>query len=217
MKTYFSQTVLRVVQRLADAPEQTLSLVASRFSTELQPEPSTTPAPDHVMLRLESVFEALSELPFQPDVTAALDLACETLEAELPSETVAAGLYNINADEVRIVTARGMERELLCGATMTRGCCFGGRAAAEPFVISGGPGGADWLGSGEEGSEVLLCPIICDDYLLGVLAVANPLCTGSFAEHDLELVSYMAGQLASFIQDLRRRPSIPAPMIGRRV
>lgn len=216
MKTYLSQTVLRVVQRLVDAPEHTLSLVASRFSTELQPEPSANPAPDHVMLRLESVFEALSELPFQPDTTAALELACDALQAELPSETVAAGLYNINADEIRIVAARGMEHDLLRGATMSRGCCFGGRAAEEPFVISGGPDGADWLGSGEEASEVLLCPIVCDDRLLGVLAVANPLCTDTFAAHDLELVSYVAGQLASFIQALRRRPSIPAPMIARR-
>jgi hypothetical protein len=69
MKTYLSQTVLRAVQRLADAPEHTLSLVAARFGTEFQLEPAANEAPDHVMMRLERTFDALSELPFQPDVT----------------------------------------------------------------------------------------------------------------------------------------------------
>src|SRR5690349_8434066 len=105
MKSHLSHTILRVVQRLADAPEHTLSLVAARFSTEL-PQLNANPAPDHVMHRLESVFDALSELSFQPNISAALDLACDTLQAELPAQAIAAGVYDINADEIRIVSAR---------------------------------------------------------------------------------------------------------------
>ena len=76
-------------------------------------------------------------------------------------------------------------------------------------------GGADWLGSGEQGAEVLLCPIASDDHLFGVLAVADCLCTDRFASHDLELVSYVASQLASFIQTLRQCPSMPACAMAR--
>lgn len=216
MKSSLSQTVLRAVQRLVDAPEQTLSLVAARFGTELELDESPSPAPDHLMVQLESVFEALSELPFQPDINAALNLACDALQAELPSGAIAAGLYDINADEVRIVTARGMEQDLLRGMIMTRGRCFAGRVTDAPFVISGGADGADWLGSGDEGSQILLCPIASDGHLLGVLAVADPVCIDRFADHDLELLSYMADQLAAFIQAVRRRPSLPAPAAARR-
>jgi hypothetical protein len=216
MKSSLSQTVLRAVQRIVDAPEQTLSRVAARFGTELELDPNPSPAPDHLMVQLESVFDALSELPFQPDITAALNLACDALQAELPSGAIAAGLYDINADEVRIVTARGMEDDLLRGMIMTRGRCFAGRTTDAPFVINGGPSGADWLGSGDDDSQVLLCPVASDAHLLGVLAVADPVCIDRFGDHDLELVSYVAGQLASFIQAIRQRPSIPAPMIARR-
>jgi GAF domain-containing protein len=216
MKSYLSHTVLRIVQRMVDAPEQTLSRVAERFGTELQLEASGTSAPDHVMVRLESVFDALSELPFQCDVGAAFDLACDTLQAELPAEAIAAGVYDINADEVRIVAARGLEHELGRGSIIPRGRCFAGRTNEEPFLIGGGPGGVDWLGSGDASAEVMLCPIVRDDHLLGVLALATPLCANRFEEHDLELVSYVADQLATFIQAQRRRPSIPAPGTARR-
>jgi GAF domain-containing protein len=210
MKSYLSHTLANVVQRLSDAPEQTLSLVAARFSTEL-PAVNEGEPPDHVVQRLESVFEALSELQLQPSVSAALDFACNVLQAELPSEAVAAGLYDINADEVRIVAARGMEDDLLRGTFMSRERCFVARPPEEAFVISGGPGAADWLGSGEEGAEVLLCPIVCDANLLGVLAVADPLCAARFIDHDVALVRYVADQLSAFIQAERHRPSIPAP------
>lgn len=210
MKSYLSHTFAHAVQRLADAPMQTLTRVAARLSTELPVLDEGAP-PDHVIVRLESVFEALSELPLQPNVNAALDLACDVLQAELPSEAVAAGVYDINADEVRIVAARGMEHDLVRGTFMPRERCFVARPPEEPFVVSGGPGAADWLGSGEDGAEVLLCPITCDANLLGVLAVADPLCTARFAAHDLELVSYVADRLSAFMQAARLCPSIAAP------
>lgn len=209
IKSYLSQTVMRVVQRVADAPETTLSLVAARFGTELRLEPSAEPAPDHVVVRLESAFDALSELPFQQDVGAAFDLACDVLQAELPSEAIAGGLYDINADEIRIVAARGMEQDLLRGSILPRERCFAGREVDEPFVIHGGSDQGDWVCFSGEDAEVLLCPIVHDAHLLGVLAVAEPLCAAGFEEHDRELVSYVASQLAAFIQARRLLPSIP--------
>lgn len=215
MKTYLSHTILRIVQRLADTPEHTLSRVAARFSTELYPEANASPAPEYIVQRLESTFEALSELPFQRDIGAALELACDVLDAELPAQAIAAGLYNINADEIRIVAARGMEQDLLRGMVLSRASCFAGRASEGPFIASGSAGGAAWLGSGEEGAQVLLCPIVLDAHLLGVLAIAEPLCAATFDDHDVELASYVGGQLAAFIQSLRNRPSVPAPAFAR--
>lgn len=213
IKSYLSQTVMRVVQRLADAPEHTLSAVAARFGTEQDLEPNAEPPPEHVLVRLESAFEALSELPFQQDVGAAFDLACDVLQTELPSEAIAGGVYNINADEIRIVAARGMEQDLLRGSILPRTQCFAGREVDEPFVIGGGSDQGDWVCFSGEQATVLLCPIMHDTHLLGVLAIAEPLCSAGFEEHDLELVSYVASQLAGFIHAQRQLPSIlPAPL-----
>jgi GAF domain-containing protein len=216
MKAHLSHTVLNALQRLADAPKQTLSKLAARFGTVLRPEPTASSAPEHITTRLESVFDALSELAFQPDIAAAGDLVCDALQAELPSAAVAAGLYNIDSDEIRIVAARGLEHDLLRGAIMPRARCLPGRAPAEAIIVSGDADGADWIGTGEEGSTVLLCPLLHDANLLGTLAIAEPLCAADFSPHDLELVSYVADQLAAFIQTHRLRPSSPAPALGTR-
>jgi GAF domain-containing protein len=216
MKAHLSHTLLNALQRLASAPQHTLSKVTARFSTGLRLEPAASAAPDHITTRLESVFDALSELSFQPDIAAAGDLVCDALQAELPSAAVAAGLYNIDSDEIRIVAARGLEHELLRGAVMRRERCLAGRAPEEPIIVSGEAAGADWIGTGEEGSSVLLCPILHEANLLGALALAEPLCAADFSYHDLELVSYVAGQLAAFIQTHRLRPSLPTHVLGNR-
>jgi GAF domain-containing protein len=210
MKTHLSHRLLDVVQRLANAPQQTLSKVSARFGAQLPEDPALNAAPDHVVRRLESVFEALSDLSFQPDIAAALDLVCDTLQAELPTAAVAAGVYDINSDEIRIVAARGLEYDLLHGTVMPRERCFA--SAAEHAIIIRGDA-ADWLGTGEQDSTVLLCPVLHDGHLLGVLALAEPLCTAEFDHHDLELLGYVAEQTAGFIKDHRLRPSL-APPVG---
>ncbi len=203
MKSHISHTLLKAVLRLADAPEQTLSRVAARLSTPLPFERISSPPPDAVVMRLESVFEALSELPSQPHIAAALDLACDTMQAELPAHAVAAGLYDIDCDEIHIVAARGVEQDLLRGSVMPRARCLVGGADQTAIIASGDAHGADWLGEGGDGSTVLLCPILHEANLLGVLALADPLCTAQFSQHDLDLTSYVAGQLAAFIQSHR--------------
>jgi hypothetical protein len=214
MKTHFSHTLLNAILRLADAPERTLSRVTARLSG-VPAEPAANATPDHIVRRLENVFESLSDLAFQSNITGALDLVCETLEAELPTAAVAAGLYDIDADQIRIVSARGLEHELVRGTVLSRARCMSGYAAEEAIVVSGETGSADWLGTTDAGSTVLLCPILHEANLLGMLALAEPLCTSSFEAHDLELVAYVAGQLAEFIQGHRLRPSLPAPPSSR--
>jgi len=202
MKTHLSHTFRNAMLRMVDAP---------RFGTGPRRQPSSRPAPDHVVSRLENVFEALSELSFQPHVAAALDLACDTLQAELPAGAVAAGLYDIDSDEIRIVAARGAEHDALRGSAFPRASCLVGYASMQPTITSGDAHGAHWLGSGGQDSTVLLCPILHDAHLLGVLALAEPLCVARFEDHDRELVSYVADQLASFIQAHRHRPPACAP------
>jgi GAF domain-containing protein len=169
------------------------------------PHPSTSCAGS------KTVSEALSELSFQPHVAAAFDLACDTLQAELPTEAVAAGLYDIDSDEIRIVAARGPEHDALRGSAFPRASCLVGYASMEPTITSGTAHGAQWLGSGGEDSTVLLCPILHDAHLLGVLALAEPLTVARFEDHDRGLVSYVADQLASFIQTHRHRALACAP------
>lgn len=211
MMTRLSHTFLNAVQRLADAPEHTLSKVAARFNVALRPDSGTGPTPDHVMNRLESVFEALSELSFQPHLAAAFDLACDTLQAELPAEAVAAGLYDIDRDEIRFVVARGVNSDQLRNSAIPRTRCLAGHTAAAAVILRGETSGAGWLGAGADGSSVLLCPIVRDAHLLGVIALADPLCAAQFSDHDLELVAYVADQLATVIQNHRHRATTLAP------
>ncbi|HMI91163.1 MAG TPA: GAF domain-containing protein [Polyangiales bacterium] len=197
MKTHLSHTLRNAMLRMLDA---------SPFGMGRRGAASSRPAPDNVVRRLENVFEALSELSLQPHVAAAFDLACDTLQAELPTEAVAAGLYDIDSDEIRIVAARGAEQSALRGSAFPRASCLVGYASMEPTITSGNAHGAHWLGSGGQDSTVLLCPILHDAHLLGVLALAEPLRVERFEDHDRGLVSYVADQLASFIQTHRHRP-----------
>src|SRR5688572_30588992 len=122
MKTHLSHTLLNAL--------------LGRLGGGLHRDKASNPPPDHVMLRLESVFDALSELPAQPHVGAALDLACETLVGELPSETVAAGLYDIDADRIHIVTARGPLHEQLRGTALPRARCFAGTTSEKATITA---------------------------------------------------------------------------------
>jgi GAF domain-containing protein len=206
MKPHLSHTLLETVLRLSGAPPQTISRLSARSSTQLRAQSVGHPPPDHVVTRLERVFEALSDLSAQPSTAAALDLACDALQAELPTGTVAAGLYDIDCDEIRIVAARGPDHERLHGAVMPRGRCLVGYAAESAIIANGGSYGADWLGCSGEDATVLLCPIHHDTTLLGLLALADPLCTARFDQYDLELVGYVANQLGAFIHAHRHQP-----------
>jgi GAF domain-containing protein len=199
--TYISAFFRNAVLRLVDVPQWTRS---KRQASGTMAKVVSLPPPEHVT-RLESMFEALSELPAQPHVSAAVELASEALQAELPVEALAAGLYDIDVDEIRFVAANGARCDSLRGTAMPRARCLVGFSAEEAIITSGGPSGAAWIGSGEDGSTVLLCPVLHDGNLLGLLALADPLCAASFSRHDIELVRYVAEQLAAFVHAQRQR------------
>jgi hypothetical protein len=204
--TYLSSKFRNAVLRLSDAPQRALSRVSGRLRPRIESGTISSPPPAHVTVRLETVFEALSELAFQPHVAAALELACDALEAELPTESLAAGLYDIDADEIRFVAARGLGADLLRGTALQRSRCVGGFVGSSGIITSGADGAA-WIGSGDRESTVLLCPIHHDAALLGLIALADPLCAAEFNRHDLDLVRYVSAQLADFIHMHRLIPS----------
>jgi GAF domain-containing protein len=204
-----SENLRSAVERLAEAPQRTFSMVTGQLGGANLPVNRSSPPPPHVTSRLESAFEALSELSFRPHVGSALELALDVLQAELPSEAMAAGLYDINADEILFVTARGEGHDMLRGTTMPRVRCLCGRAAEHAIITDAAPGAADWIGARQE-SSVLLCPILDDTTLLGVLALSDPTCAVEYTQHDAELARYVAGQLAGYIRSKRQRP--PAPV-----
>jgi len=208
-RAHFTHNLLSAVERLADAPQRTLSLVTAQLGVQL-PVTRSAPPPPHVTSRLEAAFDALSDLPLAQNVVAALDLACEVVQTELPSESVAAGLYDIDADEILFVSARGVGDDLLRGMAMPRARVLSDRAAEFAIITTGASGAADWI-AGTPDSTVLLCPIQDDTTLLGVLALADPLCAADYTPHDMDLVRYVAGQLADYIRAHRRRPKAPAP------
>lgn len=177
-------------------------LVTSRSGEPVKPP--SIPPPEHLS-RLETMFESLSELSSQPHVAAALELACDALQSELPTAAIAAGLYDIDADEVRFVVARGAGSEQLSGAAVPRARCLTGYAAEGPIIARGGRDAVDWIGDGEEGSTALLCPILRDGNLLGIIALADPLCAAQFESHDTDLVRYVAEQLAELIHAHRQK------------
>jgi GAF domain-containing protein len=208
MKPQLSQTFRSAVRLLADAPQETLSRAAARFAGRSRGRRATTPAPEHIVLRLENVFEALSELPFQPHIAAALELACDALQAELPTEAAVAGLYDIDSDELQIFVVRGAIGDLARGTRLPRARGLLGAGAFEAIIARGDAPHASWLAA-SEGSTALLCPILHDANLLGVLALANPRCTAEFDRDDLELVDYVAQQLSAAIQAHRHRTPLP--------
>ena len=208
--TWLSHIIRNTVTRLADGPQRTLSKVSARFSA-VPSEPALLPSipPPHVVSRLEEVFDALSDLPLQPSVGAALELACDVLQAELPTESVAAGLHDIDADEIRFVVARGLGHERLRGTALPRARCMVDYAAEQAIVVRGGAGGVEWIGGNGVESAILLCPIVHDATLSGLLVLADPVCTAEFGRYDLEVVRYVADQLAGFIHTQRLHPARP--------
>ena len=208
--TSLSHILRNAVLHLVEVPQRTLSKVTGRFSVPNEVAALASIPPPHVVSRLEDVFDGVSDLASQPSVLGALELACGVLQAELPTEALAAGLHDIDTDEIRFVVARGQGHQSLSGTAMPLARCVVGYAAEQATLARGGAGGVSWIGSSDAESTVLLCPIVHDANLLGLLALADPVCKAELDRYDLEVVRYVADQLAAFIHAHRQRPALAA-------
>jgi len=198
-------TLWTELKRLAQRSQRAIDRVASgRLPRNLRVSTVRPPPPPHVESRLEEVFDALAELPQQPNVGAALELASDALESELPTAAMAIALHDIDKDEMCFVVARGVAHELK-GTTLPVAKCLIGHAAFDVMQTHGSCDEAEWIAPEAE-SPVLLCPIRHDRILLGLLAMAEPICSAEFADHDIELLRYVCDQLAGVIHGLRSRP-----------
>ena len=204
----FRATLKRIADRSLRAVEVVKSLRPPLTALRLSSAP---PPPPYVQSRLEEVFDALADLSLQPSIVTALELASDALASELPTAAIAAALHDIDNDEMRFVVARGVGHELLKGTAMPLAECLVGHAAYDVVLTDGGPDGARWIAPEGKESPVLLCPIIHDRTLLGLLALAEPICAAEFGNHDVELVRYVSDQLGSVIHDLRHRPPQAEP------
>ncbi len=203
----FGHTFRQALQRVANHSQRAVAVVKSLRRPLAVPRlTSAPPPPPYIQSRLEDVFDALADLSLQPNIATALELASEALAGELPTAAMAAALHDIDRDEMRFVVARGVGHELLKGTAMPVARCLVGHAAYDVVLTDGGPDGAAWIAPEGKDSPVLLCPILHDRTLLGLLALAEPICAAEFGDHDVELVRYVSGQLGSVIHELRLRP-----------
>jgi GAF domain-containing protein len=199
-------SIRTALKRIADSPQRVVASLRGSLAPAISRLSVAPPAPAHVENRLEDVFDALADLSLQPNIATALELASDVLESELPTATLAAALHDIDTDEMRFVVARGSGHETLKGTAMPLADCLVGPSAYELVLTDGGPQGAAWIAPEGAQSPVLLCPILHDRHLLGLLALADPICSAQFGDHDVELVRYVSGQLGSVIHELRQRP-----------
>lgn len=204
MLTNLSHTFQDTLLRLSDAPRRAFERVWGRRFSPAGAAPLSSPPPANVTTRLEAMFDALSDLSAQPHVAAAFELACDALQVLLPTDLVGAGLYHIDTDEFRFVTARGLARELLPSAAVARRGCLSD-VAHEQAVVLAGAASSCCLGEALADASLLLCPVTCESNLLGVLVLGDTTGAAVFTKHDLELARYVAEQLGSFIHEQRHR------------
>ena len=205
-----SCSVQETLLRLSEAPRRAIAKVTGRSHLDLRrPTGVTLPPPAAVTNRLEAMFEALSELGSQPHVAAAFALACDALLSQLPCCAVGAGLYHIDSDELQFVTTRGPSRELLPDAPVPRRDFLPDGACEQAVIVRGAASRRSWIGGTCDHATALVCPIIHDGQLLGLLVLTDRNGTTALSPHDVELVRYVASQLAGFIHEQRHR-SVPA-------
>ena len=201
-----SPTLRNALRRIADGSQRAMDVMTSWRRPLAGVRMTSAPPPPHVEARLEQVFDALADLPLQSSIGAAFELAGEALASELPTATMAVGLHDIDEDQMRFVVAQGAGEERIRGVAMPVAACFPGPTAYEIVLTHGGADGARWIASEDDRAPVLLCPIVHEQTLLGLVALAEPMCAADFGKHDIALVRYVSDQLGSFIHDFRLRP-----------
>jgi hypothetical protein len=163
--------------------------------------------------RLAEVFEALDGLQRLRTPAEALDFAVRLLEQTIPAEATSACLYDINTDELRFVALSGTGAAERQGQAVARGAGLFGQAVqaehnssifpdvmVEPTfnpAVDGRPG--------MEARNILLRPIVREHALLGVLQLINRRNAEAFSAQDVNVLNYIAEQLAVFLAGARAR------------
>ncbi|MCG8557892.1 MAG: GAF domain-containing protein [Proteobacteria bacterium] len=163
--------------------------------------------------RLAEAFEALQELAFIATPRDALQFVVKMLRKTIPAIATTASLYDINTDELRVVVAEGPEAEQLQGRTIPLGAGIAGasaRVGGKPSTVLSPAEDSRYREEldGRPGLEVrsmLLCPVVHEGHLLGMLQLLNRLDAERFSKDDLHLINYVASRLAEFLHHARIR------------
>ena len=162
--------------------------------------------------RLAALFEAFKDLPHVRSAAAALDLALELLALAVPCAASAACLYDINANKLRFVAARGHGAQERRGTAVALHRGMLGRAAREQeeattHTITGHETTYDVGTDSRPGlrtQTLLLRPLAHNGQLLGILQLINR--KGGeelFTRGDLNLANYVGDRLSQTLSDLR--------------
>lgn len=169
--------------------------------------------------RLATAFEACHDLLFLRNRAEALEFAVHLLEELVPCEATAAFLLDVNTDEFRLVSARGL------GASGRRGQAFpssvgllgAASSLAEHAVLVLADAPADPRYDekvdgipGLDTRALLYRPLIHKGRLFGVLQLANGIARPMFTEADCEVVDYVTQQLSIFVAKGASLPKLAA-------
>lgn len=184
------------------------SPAARRQLSSMPPHPGSTEAD----ARLAHAFEACQDLLFLTSPVAAVEFVIRLLAELVPSEAAAGCLYDINADEQRVVfaTGPGSDARLARGLPAKAGL-LGASQEARGTVLRVDDVVADGRFEAEvEGREglgvksALYAPLDAQGHLLGMIQLLNRVGDAStFSRADADVAGYVAGQLAQFVRTSR--------------
>lgn len=166
--------------------------------------------------RLAFAFEALQDLGHVGSAAEASQLVIELLDKTIPSEAASACLYDIDTDELRFVATSGL------GADGQRGQAVSGKTGllgqalrrdGEPMVVGDvlvEPAYNPESDSrpGIEDRNMLLRALSADSRTLGLIQLINRAEAAGFSKDDVNVLNYIADQLAASVHRLRRGASI---------
>ena len=176
-------------------------------------KPVSHPPPTANDDRLASAFEALQDLPFLSSAAEGLEFAVKLLSDLIPSHTIAACLYDINTDELRVVAAMGPGAgERKTQAIPVAMGLFGNaaRGGDKALVVSDATRHPDFdpafdVAPGVDARTMLLRPLVQEGQLFGVLQLTNKTDGAPYTAEDVNLINYIAERVADFVRQARLR------------
>jgi GAF domain-containing protein len=164
--------------------------------------------------RLVGAFEALHDLSLLRTPAEGMEFVLNLLAEMLPTEASSRCLYDINTDELRFVAVHGVGAGAVQGKAVARTAgLFGqaarneGRATAFADVMLEPNFNPDVdARPGLDARSMLLRPVVDEHHhMLGMLQLTNRLNMTTFTMEDMNLVNYVAKQLADFLLRVRVR------------
>ncbi len=173
------------------------------------PAPAAAAAHDD---RLATAFEALQDLPFLSTAAEGLEFAVKLLGDLIPSQAVAACLYDINTDELRVVAAAGpgsAERKTQAIPVSAGLFGQGARAGDRALVFHDAQHEPEFdpgvdCAPGIEARGMLLRSLVQDGQLFGVMQLINRV-NGQFTNEDVNVINYVAERVADFVRQAKLR------------